>query len=163
MRGEILRWFILYSSPNLTHKKLNALIDEKKKIFGDFFTEDVLLELIADELNISIKHKPIQVRIHLGQLTPGLNDVSLEAFVEAVSSLHEFERKDGTIGKVINVIVRENSDRGKVVFWNETAEKAADLKPGQKIRIEGAYTRRDVEGATEIHLGKNAKFSVIGE
>ncbi len=71
------------------------------------------------------------------EITMNSSFITVEGFVKRIFPLREFQRKDGTEGKVRNLILADNSGSMRVTFWNEQAQETIPLKlaPGDKIRL----------------------------
>ncbi|MHA2406821.1 MAG: DUF2240 family protein [Candidatus Ranarchaeia archaeon] len=63
--------------------------------------------------------------------------ITVEGVVKRIFPLRVFQRKDGTEGKVRNLILSDTTGSIRVTFWNEQADltEKEKLEPGDKIRV----------------------------
>src|SRR6266516_2284573 len=90
----------------------------------------------------------------------GLNDSTITGEVVSVSDVHEFQRSDGTAGKVLRMRVGDPSGQITGVFWDSLADTVAreSLTPGSQVRLLHGYTKFGRAGEVEFHLGSRANI-----
>jgi len=93
----------------------------------------------------------------ISDLDSGMNDVSVNVIVKRVFPPKEFENDRGG-GKVMNFIVGEGVNEMRATAWNEMCEEVENYSEGDKIRIDGAYTKEGRDGV-ELHLGWSTKVA----
>jgi replication factor A1 len=90
----------------------------------------------------------------------GLRNVTVVGRVVAVFPSKNFDgvRK----GKLASVLLADRSGLLRVVLWNEKADVAESggVKVGQVVRFAHGYTREDMGGIVELHIGENGKVEV---
>ena len=86
-------------------------------------------------------------------------DITLLAKVMRVFPLSTFTRKtDGTEGKVLSLIVADETGDTRLVFWDKDAEEMEDISEGEVIRVRGGNTKRGRYGNIEVHVGRSAQI-----
>jgi replication factor A1 len=117
----------------------------------------ILEDYELEELDIKVG-EPKSVSI--SELAQDMFDLTLTVKVERVFKLSTFTRKsDGTEGKVLSMVVGDDTGTTRLVFWDENAESARDVKEGEVIRVTGAMTRQGRnEGEIEVHLGRSSQI-----
>jgi hypothetical protein len=160
MDATVLKWFILYSKPQLSNADVEHLIDAKRQFFGTLFNDEVLTELVAFEMGISFTLPLRNVTFSFSHLVDGVRDVNFTATVEFVSPTYEFDREDGTKGKVVRVGVANSTGHVNLVLWDDNADATLNLGCGDLIRVSHAYTKKSVYGEVELFLGKNGEVAV---
>jgi len=108
-----------------------------------------------EELNIEFSDSS-KAEMKIGNLQENTYDVSLKVEIQRVFSVSTFDRKDGSQGKVLAMVVADESGSTRLVFWDEKADEVEGIEPGEVIKVDHAYTRpnQDKDGI-EIHVGKS--------
>ncbi|ELK53748.1 replication factor A, partial [Haloferax sp. BAB-2207] len=85
-------------------------------------------------------------------LALGLSDVNLEGKILDAGTVRTFDRDDGTEGRVSNLSVGDPTGRVRVTLWDERADLAEELEPGQSVEVVDGYVR-ERDGSLELHVG----------
>ena len=118
---------------------------EKPQLSLSFNGEIVLKEKGTDESKVKIK-----------DLQENMNDISVNGKIASNFGVKNFQKAEGE-GKITALELEDDTGKTRVAAWNELAEEASGLKPGQEIKIEGAYTKQG-QSELEIHLGWRARI-----
>ncbi len=96
----------------------------------------------------------------ISELTEDMYDVTLTVKVQRKFRLSTFTRKaDGTEGKVLSMIVGDDTGTTRLVFWDEHAEVAENIEEGEVIRVTGIRTRPGRNaGEIEAHLTRSSNI-----
>ena len=94
--------------------------------------------------------------VKIKDLAENMDDVSVKGKIASNYGMKTFQ-KENNEGKITAMELEDETGRARIAAWNETAEEASQLKQGQEIKIEGAYTKQGQE-AIEIHLGWKARI-----
>jgi len=80
--------------------------------------------------------------------------VKFLAKVTSVGDVRTFERDDDEQpeGRVVNVEVADETGSVRVTLWDEQAETALDLDPGEVVEVVDGYVR-ERDGSLELHVG----------
>lgn len=147
--------------PDLSADQIRSLIEEKKKELPGFLSDEGAARLVAEELLVKTRGTELG-RMQVKDLVSGLNDVTLSGRVLTVSPLQNFQRRDGTPGKVMRLTIVDRTGRVRCVLWDRHAEivsKAGNLQ-GRIVRIGHAYTRQGLAGDTEVHAGDRSSIEM---
>jgi replication factor A1 len=118
------------------------------RILEDYEIDELDLDLDIDAPD-SMKIESLQDRQY---------DITLTVEVKRVFPLSTFTRKsDGSEGKVMSMIVADETASIRLVFWDELAEQMEGTEEGEVIRITGAYTRKGRSDELEVHSGRSSK------
>lgn len=91
-------------------------------------------------------------RQRIGELSLGMDGVEISGLVLDVDSVREFERDDGSEGRVANLVIGDETGRIRVTLWDDRSEAVESLDPGDRVDIlEGSVRERD--GRLECHVG----------
>jgi len=149
---------ILALKPNLSREAVERLIDEERAKAEGLLTEEAAAHLVASNLGLDSAGEPIEAKVNIGDLTSGLNDVSISARVIHVFEPRTFERKDGRQGKVLRMLVGDQTGSVAVTFWDDKADHvvASKIGSGKIVRILHGYSReRNKE--IEINIGNRGQ------
>ncbi|MCK5265140.1 MAG: hypothetical protein KAR03_05985, partial [Candidatus Thorarchaeota archaeon] len=92
----------------------------------------------------------------ISDLQENTYDVSLKVEIQRVFRVSTFNKKDGSEGKVLAMVVADNSGSSRLVFWDDKADEVEGIEPGEVIGVNHAYTRPNRDGDDiEIHVGKS--------
>ena len=116
----------------------------------------VLDEYELEDLDIKIED---QEAANIAELKEKVYDVTLVAQIQRVFGLSTFTRQqDGTEGKVLSMIVADETGSTRLVFWDKDAEDMQDAKEGEVIKVTGAYTKAGRYGDIEVHAGRSSQI-----
>jgi len=143
------------------YKKLSHLISkedflqriqDKVENMGGLCDEPMAAMLVANELGFSDVGRD---SVKIGNITAESGPVSFVARVVSVFDTKEFTRNDGTIGRVGNLIVGDETGKIRVTLWDNMADliKAEKVKAEQNLQISG-YAKQGYSGV-EVNVGNN--------
>jgi replication factor A1 len=143
---------------------LNRKIEDKKESLGHLINEDVAMRLVARDLGVQLFDNSIaKPEAAIEDLVPSMNNVNLIMTVEAVGAFKEFQKKDGTTGRVVRVAVSDRSGRTGLVLWDDKTAYAKQMRHGIKISVISAYTKAGLQGEVELHLGSRGSVDILTE
>jgi ssDNA-binding replication factor A large subunit len=152
---------ILSKREELSEEQVLALIEEKKKEGRGLLSEEGAARLVAEELLIQTRGTELG-RMQVKDLVSGLNDVTISGRVLLTWPPQQFQRKDGTPGRVMRLVLVDKSDRVRCAIWDrhvDVLSRSGDLQ-GRIIRIGHAYTRQGLSGDTEVHAGERSSIQI---
>ena len=93
--------------------------------------------------------------VKVADITDENNNVSFIARIVSGFEVKEFTRDDGTIGRVGNLIVGDETGKIRITLWDNIADliKTGKIKVGQTIQISG-HVKLGHSGV-EVHVGNN--------
>ena len=150
---------ILALKPKLTKEAVERLIDEERAKAGGLLTEEAAAHLVASNLGLGGAGERIEAKLRIGDLTSGLNDVSLTGRVIHVFPARSFTRRDGREGKVLRMLLGDRTGSVAIVLWDEKADLAAasKIKRGKIVRVLHGYTR-ERRGEVEVNVGSRGQM-----
>ena len=155
---------ILSKRPELSQDQVLALIEEKKREGQGLLSDEGAARLVAEELLIQTRGTELG-RMRVKDLVPGLNDVTLTGRILLAWPPQNFQRKDGTPGRVMRIILADKSERVRCAMWDKHVDvlsRLGDLK-GRVLRVGHAYTRQGLAGDTEVHAGERSSIEIDPE
>lgn len=155
---------ILLKRKDLSEDQILSLIDEKKKEGRGLLSDEGAARLVAEELLIQTRGTELG-RMQVKDLVSGLNDVTISGRVLLAWPPQQFQRRDGTPGRVMRLVLIDGSGRVSCALWDrhvDVAARAGDLQ-GRVIRIGHAYTRQGLAGDAEVHAGDRSSIEIDPE
>lgn len=135
-------------------------IREKVENMGGLCDEAMAAMLVANELGFSDVGRD---SVKIADITAESGTVNFVARIISAFEPKEFTRNDGTIGRVGNLIVGDETGRIKVTLWDNMADliKTGKLKVGENLQISG-YTKQGYSGV-EVNIGNNGVIAESDE
>jgi replication factor A1 len=155
---------ILSKRRELSQEQILALIEEKKKEGRGLLSDEGAARLVAEELLIQTRGTDLG-RMQVKDLVSGLNDVTISGRVLMTWPPQQFQRRDGTPGRVMRIVLADKSDRVRCAIWDrhvDVLSRAGNLQ-GRVLRIGHAYTRQGLAGDTEVHAGDRSSIQIDPE
>jgi len=141
---------------DLSQEELEQKVKKKIKKFSGLVSKEGAARLVAKEEGIELS-KPEKSELKIENVVPGIRQVNLKCKVTSVSDLSEFERDDGSKGKVVSLTLSDETGQIRLPLWDEQTELADKIEEGDVIAIEKAYSREGNRGSAELRLGKASK------
>ena len=115
------------------------------------------IEVNAREIEVDESVVKTEMESHKGPeriagLIAGLNGVDVSGVILEVDPVRTFSKRDGSVGKVTNVTIGDETGRVRVTLWDDIAENVADFVSGDVLDIKNGYTRERF-GRLEVHVG----------
>ena len=153
---------ILTKNPEITEKQILERLSSEKSRTGGLLGDETLLRLIAAKYGVEVQQNTIHNdgNLSISRLFAGLYDVTVAGRLVAVFSTRTFEGEKP--GKFATLMVTDNDGILRVVLWNDKADlvEKGELKVGQAIRLHHGYTRQDLYGKVELHIGDKSQIEI---
>ena len=155
---------ILSGNPRIGRDELLTMVQRKKEESHGLLSDEGAIRLLAQQLSVSPPAISDLKDQRISSVHAGLNDSTITGEVISVSDVHEFQRSDGTQGKVLRMRVGDASGQITGVFWDSLADTVAReaLTPGSRVRLLHGYTKFGRAGEVEFHLGSRANIQILG-
>jgi len=110
-----------------------------------------------EELGIDFDSSGLGEVVKINSLQEGVFDISLKVEVQRVFRVSTFTKKDGVEGKVLAMVVADESGSTRLVFWDDKVDEAEGIEAGEVIGVSHAYTRPNRDGSDiEVHVGRSS-------
>jgi len=156
---------ILAVKRNLTRNDVLGMIEEKKKEFLGFLSDEGAALILAQELGVTVGFEGREYsETRVSSLVPGLKSVTVKGRVVSVKEPTKFRRGYGGEGVVQRItIMDDDGSTIDVVLWDDNVEKLSKLgvSYGSVIRIKSGYTKEGLGGRVELHVGRRGGIEVI--
>jgi replication factor A1 len=139
----------------ITPEDFQARVDEKVALMAGLCDGRTAAMLVARDLGAS------EVLTKIGSIRPESGNVIFTGRVLAVSEIREFPRSDGSMGRVANLTLADETGSVRVALWDETVElvRSGDLKEGQCLKVRGLA--KEGYTGTEVTLGRSGGIEVV--
>lgn len=142
-------------------------MDDMKKDYEDVsFMNDIDIARMIVGQFISEKNTPLsQKKEHsmdkISKMEEGADKLKIKGRVMRVSNPKPFTSRKGKNGKVANVILADETEEVRVVFWTENIKLLKNIKEGDVIEIDKVAVRDGYQGRKEIHLQPRSTLEKI--
>jgi hypothetical protein len=144
------------SVSGLEKEDIERKVEAKRAKLSGLISREGAAQVIAAELGINFDNEKLKIN----ELLPGMRKANVVGKVINLFPVREFER-NGKKGKVVNLIVADDTSNIKVVLWDvnhiELIEKN-QVSQGSVIEISNASVRDN-----ELHLGSFSELKLSDE
>jgi replication factor A1 len=139
----------------ITPEDFQARVDEKVALMAGLCDGRTAAMLVARDLGT------VEVMTKIGSIRPEMGNVTFQGRVTAVSEIREFPRSDGSIGRVANLTLADETGSVRVALWDETVElvRSGDLKVDQCLKVRGLA--KEGYAGTEVSLGRSGGLEEV--
>src|SRR5690348_13653747 len=154
---------ILSKNPGMQRDELLNMIERKKQDSHGLLSEEGAARLLAQQL-AGLSGQSVNISdLRISSVQPGLSDATISGEILSISQLREFQRSDGSVGKLVRVKLKDGSGQITCVLWDSTAEivEKERLMVGSRLRLAHGYTRLGLAGEVEFHLGSRSSVEIL--
>src|SRR3989339_373767 len=141
----------------IEEEEINRRVEAKRSKLSGLISREGALQVIAAELGISFDNEKLKI----DELLPGMRKVHFTGKVITIYPLRTFTTKSGEEGKVVNMIIADDTSNIKLVFWDTNhirmIEKG-EIKEGVSIEIFSGNMRQG-----EVHMGSFSELKLSDE
>lgn len=143
----------LEKQTNLSRKELMERIDKKCMDMDDLVTEEGAAYLVARELGLNLASNRRQLEIK--NIIPEMRNLNVIGRVLRISSIKDFERHDGSKGRVVNLTLADSTGSIRIPLWDDQVKLVEEsIKIGDIIQVTNGLSQENVFGNIEISLGR---------
>ena len=143
---------IISKSSGLRKDEVEHKVNAKREKISGMISQEGAAQIIAAELGINFDKEKLKI----SELLPGMRKVNIVGKILSISSVRTFTTKKGQEGKVVNLIVADETGNIKVVLWDTNhiglIEKN-QIANQSMVEIANATMREE-----ELHLGSFSEF-----
>jgi len=139
----------------ITPEDFQARVDEKVALMAGLCDGRTAAMLVARDLGAS------EVLTKIASIRPEMGNVTFIGKVLSVSEIREFPRSDGSLGRVANLTLADETGSVRVALWDETVElvRSGDLKADQCLKLRGLA--KEGYAGTEVTLGRSGGIEEV--
>lgn len=133
-------------SGQISPQEFEERVEEKVSLMGELCDRRTAAMLVAREFG--------EVELKVDRIRPETGKVTFLGKIVSISAVHEFPRSDGSVGRVANLSIGDETGTVRIVLWEELVEPVArgNLAVGQTFRVRG-FTREGYFG-TEVTVDR---------
>ncbi|MEM2122184.1 MAG: hypothetical protein QXE79_00955 [Candidatus Bathyarchaeia archaeon] len=158
---------MLKAKDGLGEDYLRRLIEEKKKAYLGFLSDEGAAHLVAQDLSVELGGEKFREATPLSSLVQGLSDVTVIGRVITVWPLKRFKRPTGEEGSLLRILLADNSGEVVCALWDPAVEIVELSLQGElldkALKIIHGYTRGGLRGDLEIHVGEKGEVHLVSE
>jgi replication factor A1 len=144
----------------LEEKEIKDRIENKQKELGGLITSEGAAHVVANEVGINLFEGVAKTHdLNIENIIPDMNSVDVVGRVLRIYGPREFDKKDGSKGKVCSLVLGDGTGTIRTVFWGKDTGLIEEGKIVEDsiIRIKGGYTKENINGEAEIHIGTKTR------
>jgi len=152
---------ILKERPEVTEPQVLAALEAERNRTAGLIADATLLRLIAAQYGVGVQRETISnPKLLISHLVPNLNRITVAGRVVAVFPVKTFEGEKP--GKYASLLIADKKGTLRVILWNGKADlvESGTVKVGQVTRFLRGYTKEDLNGKTELHVGERGDVEV---
>ena len=148
---------IISKTSGMGKDEIEQKVNAKREKISGMISQEGAAQIIAAELGISFDKEKLKI----SELLPGMRKVNIVGKILNISPVRTFTTKNGQEGKVVNLIVADDTSNIKVVLWDLNhiglIEKN-QIASQSVVEIANATMREE-----ELHLGSFSEFKPSSE
>jgi ssDNA-binding replication factor A large subunit len=141
----------------LDKEEIERRVEAKKSKLSGLISKEGAAQIVAAELGISFEDEKLKIE----ELLPGMRKVNIVGKIISLSPVRKFTTQKGDEGKVVNLIIADDTSNIKTVLWDTnhiSLIEGGAVKEGSVVEIFGGSMRND-----ELHLGSFSEFKQSNE
>jgi ssDNA-binding replication factor A large subunit len=147
----------LKQEAKLSDEEINSKIKSKMDQLSGLISKEGAAHIIANELGVKLFEEG---KVKIKNILMGMRTVETIGKVTNIYGIKEFQRKDGTPGKIASFIIADETAQIRVVLWNDHADMLKDLKEGAIVKISDAYARQNNNNSVELHFTTKSELII---
>jgi replication factor A1 len=148
------------SESGKTEDEIKDMVEEKREELGGLITPEGAAHVVANGLGINLfKGVSLHKELKIESIIPGMKSVDITGKVVRIFPPREFDRKDGTKGKVCSILLGDETGTIRTVFWGDDVSLIEEEKIVEDciLRIRAGYTKENLNGEAELHIGNRTR------
>lgn len=141
-----------------TESEIKKLVEGKMLELSGLVSEAGALHIVAKELGVDLLEK-VDRRLMIKNIVPNINSLNIYGMVTRIFEPKEFQKKDGTKGKIASFILADESGSVRVVLWNDQVELSEKLNEGMVIELSRAFSKDGYNGGAEVRIGRTTTIA----
>lgn len=128
---------------------LEERISELREEFGNLLDDQTLERIALDEMGKLERNKR-----SISELSDR-KEATIDVEVAHIYDIKEFTKKDGSGGRVRNLLVEDDTDSCRLVLWDDEVEipEKLELQPGDRLKLVNCYVKF-TEYGIDVSKGK---------
>ena len=150
------------SESEMNADEVRAAIEKKKNELAGLVSETGAAHIVANELGVKTLERARPAVRSIGELSENMREADIIGRVVRVFPPREFSRKDGSLGRVANIIIGDETATIRVSFWDRGVEVIDHhgLEVGTPVKLVGGYIKRDNMDRIEMRFTTRSRIVV---
>lgn len=147
----------------LDREEVEEKIEKKEEELSGFITTEGAATIVARNHGITPEREEPEVRkLSIEDLSEGMSNVDIVGRISRIFEPREFERKDGSKGKVANIVLMDSTGEIRTVLWGKMSKLVSEreIQKGTDIRLKGAYVKKGRSGKPELNMGRRVEVEI---
>lgn len=147
-------------------KEIEKEIEEKQEELSGFITPEGAATIVARKYGVVPKREEPEVqKLRIGDLSEGMSNIEIVGRITRIFEPRKFERKDGSEGKVANLLLMDETGKIRTVLWGKMANLVAEeeVQKGTAVKLEGAYVKKGQNQSLELNIGRRGEIELEPE
>ena len=151
---------LISQSTGKSREEILEEIKEKEREFAGLVSLEGAAKLVARDYGLRLED--FIAFVPLNELVEGMKNIAIKGRIVKIFPPKEFERKDGSKGRVATIILGDSTGFARLILWDRQTEAIdnKELREGEVIKIYSARTRENIFGGIDIIL---SRYSSIEE
>jgi len=149
------------SDKDISKKEFKELINEKILELGGLCDEKAAAKLVAKDFGIDPEEEMIKIE-EIHKKSP--DRASFIGKITDIQNVKSFNRDDGSVGRVANIILGDETGEITLVLWDNQADlvKAGELEKGDVFKIKNGNVREGYSGL-EVSIGQVSRIKKLDD
>ena len=119
---------------------------------------------LGGDSDVQILERGVEVDrwMKLRDLKPGMRGVDIVARVVEIGEVREFQRSDGSRGRVASLLLEDETGRVRMSLWDDEVELLGEIEEGDILAIYDGYIRGG-PGPLTLSLGSRGRVEINPE
>ncbi len=133
-------------------EEVDRKIEAKRAKLSGLISKEGAAQIVAAELGINFENEKLKIE----ELLPGMRKINISGKIISLSPVRTFKTQKGEEGKVLNLVLADETSNIKVVLWDTnhiSLIEKGEIKEGDSADIVNGSMREN-----EMHLGSFSEF-----
>ncbi|MGD2201601.1 MAG: OB-fold nucleic acid binding domain-containing protein [Candidatus Bathyarchaeota archaeon] len=130
--------------------------DRSLEVHTSYNTEIEVLE-VGVKPEVAVPHWT-----KVADLRTGMSSVNVAARVAEIGEKREFTRRDGSTGRVVSVLLEDETGTVRLSLWDTDVDLADEMEPGDSVAVDNGYTRLSL-GSVGLNVGQSGRIKINPE
>jgi len=152
----------LKKNTKFSRKQIYEKIKKKHEELSGLVSLEGAGHLVAREMGVNLvftRKRELKIK----DVVSGMKHINLKARIVRISETREFDRKDGSKGKVCNLILTDDTGEIRLPLWDKqvTMVEEGKIKEDDIVGLKNALAKDNVFSGVELGLPKLARLEKV--
>ncbi|NCO96901.1 MAG: hypothetical protein COY38_05300 [Candidatus Aenigmarchaeota archaeon CG_4_10_14_0_8_um_filter_37_24] len=152
----------LEDKTKLSRQELQEKINQKQTELSGLVSLEGAGHLVARDMGVNlltVERKPVKIE----NLSDGLKNVRVKGRISDITPIRAFKRKDGTDGKVSNIIISDGSGQIRIPLWDKQVDMIENntISTGDIVEVSDGVVKKNMYGGLEVRMPKYSQMKKL--